>query len=84
MVQELRRKTLAVCEAGESEQSAGMAGVAEDADLGVGEACLLLDRGDLVIAAVEGESFLGEGALRVRGHVLAYLVAECHQAAGAP
>jgi len=58
---------LAVCEAGESKQSAGMAGVAEDADLGVGEACLLLDRGDLVIAVAEGESFLGEGALRVRG-----------------
>jgi hypothetical protein len=44
-----------------------MAGVAEDADIGLGEACLLLDRGDLVIAVAEGESFLGEGALRDRG-----------------
>lgn len=59
-----------------------MADVAEDADLGLGEACLLLDRGDLVIAVAEGESFFGEGALRVRGHVLAYLAGECHQPAG--
>jgi hypothetical protein len=44
-----------------------MAGVAEDADIGLGEACLLFDRGDLVIAVVESESFVGEGALRDRG-----------------
>jgi len=59
-----------------------MAGVAKDADLGRGEPCLLQHSGHLVIAVVESEPFLGEGALGDRRHVPAELVAEGDVAVG--
>jgi hypothetical protein len=68
------------CGRAESKTSHRTVRGAEDADLGAGEACLLQHGGDLVVAVVKGESLLGEGALRERGHVLAQLVAERYAA----